>query len=69
MNTTTDCNGRRVSIGIRRDPDGTWSRNVWSGSVNVTDVRRYYGYRTREAARNGDISESPQDTNRRVCGS
>lgn len=62
--TNYDQNGNRVTASIRRDEDGTWSRNVWWGSGVVTNVRRQYGYRTRKAATEGDISESAAETNR-----
>ena len=61
---TRDQNGNRVSTDIRRDEDGTWSRNVWWGSGCVTNVERRYGYATRAAARAGDISETAAETNR-----
>jgi len=53
---TRDSNDMVVTMSIRHEPDGTWGRNVWFGRRNVTDVRRYY-YRTRVAARAGDISD------------
>lgn len=62
MSVNRDSNGNPVYMQIRREPDGTWSRNVWSGSGNVTNVRRYYGYATRRAARNGNISMHPGET-------
>ncbi len=68
MKTLRDQNGNRVTKDIRRDEDGTWSRNVWWGgglSQYVTNVRRMHGYATRRAAADGDISESAAETNRR----
>lgn len=64
---TRDANGNRVTKSIRREADGTWSRNVWWGSGVVTNVRRNYGYASRKAAAAGDISESASETNRRVA--
>lgn len=61
-----DQNGERLSKDIRRENDGTWSRNVWTGGPIVTDIRRYTGYATRAAAREGDISESAAETNQRM---
>lgn len=63
-----DCNGNKLAADIRREADGTWSRIVWAGFHNATNYRRYYGYRTRRAARAGDISESAAQTNRRLYG-
>lgn len=60
-----DQNGNRVTKSVRRESDGTWSAVVWWGSGNVTNVQRMYGYATREAARDSDISESATDTNKR----
>lgn len=62
---TSDQNGNRITKSIRRESDGTWSRNVWCGAGSVTTVRRYSGYRTRRLAEVGDISETPAETNRR----
>jgi hypothetical protein len=61
MKTTRDQNGNRVTKDIRREADGTWSRNVWWGSGCVTDVRRQYGYASRAAAERGDISGAEED--------
>ncbi len=52
---TTDTNGNRINLDIRREQDG-WGRNVWWGSGCVTNVRRYV-YATRRQARRGDISD------------
>jgi len=54
---STDQNGNRLSKDVRREPDGTWGVTVWFGTP-ATNVRRYY-YRTREQARQGDISDGP----------
>lgn len=62
-----DCNGRRIFADIRKEDDGTWSRMVWAGYHNATNIRRYYGYSSRRAARMGDISETPQETNKRAA--
>ena len=51
-------NQQVVTRDVRREADGTWGVNVWSGSQYVTDVRRYF-YSTRDAARKGDISDAP----------
>ena len=56
MTRTVNQNGEQISREIRREPDGTWGRNVWFGSGCVTNVRRYY-YRTRMHAVQGDISD------------
>ena len=53
---TRDTNGARIPMKVRMQSDGTWGRTVWSGRDHVTTVRRYY-YRTREEARDGDISD------------
>jgi hypothetical protein len=62
-----DQNGNRVTKSIRRESDGTWSANVWWGGANgfATNVQRRHGYKSRAAARNADISESAEQTNRR----
>ena len=56
-----DQNGRRVYKAVRKEPDGTWSANVWwgGGGKFVTNVTRFYGYRTRQEAKDSDISEAP----------
>jgi hypothetical protein len=53
-----DSNGTPLNRNVRREANGYWYVTVWFGGVNGmgTDVRRY-GYRTREQARNGDISD------------
>ena len=52
---TRDQNGNPVYMDIRREAGG-WGRTVWFGNHYVTDVRRHV-YRTREQARQGDISK------------
>jgi len=59
---TVDSNGESVYRSVRREPDGSWSAVVWSGHINVTNVRRQFGYPTRRHARAADISESAADT-------
>ena len=57
-----DANGRRVAKRTRRDPDGTWSSNVWEGGVLspvVTNVQRHYGFASRDAARAADVAVAP----------
>lgn len=54
-----DQNGNILSKSVRRDADGTWSANVWFGSPVATNVRRYYGYKTRKAAQESCISDTP----------
>ena len=61
-----DQNGNRVTKSIRREDDGTWSRVVWWGNGIVTNVERRYGYASRRAAEQGDISESAAETNRAI---
>lgn len=64
--STRDQNGNIVRKAVRREADGTWSANVWLGSgVCVTNLQRRYGYVTRAAARDANISESVNKTNRR----
>ena len=46
---------------VKKEADGTWGANVWFGPYdNSTDFRRYF-YRTREQARNADISHAIGD--------
>ena len=52
---TRDQNGNPVYMDIRREGGG-WGRTVWFGNHYVTNVRRHV-YRTREQARQGDISK------------
>lgn len=54
-----DQNGKPVYKQVEREPDGTWSANVWFGGAMgpATDIRRRHGYRTRAQARNADISQ------------
>lgn len=54
-----DNNGKLVSKSVRREADGLWSANVWFGGGNgfATNLHRRYGYKTRNAARNADISD------------
>lgn len=49
-------NGQKHSTAVRKESDGTWSRNVWFGAKYPTTVRRYY-YSTRRAATVADISD------------
>lgn len=58
---TFDQNGNALHKRITHDADGTWSANVWFGSTPATNLRRYYGYKTRAEARDSDISELPTD--------
>ena len=52
-----DQNRNPIHQDIRQNPvDGLWYTNVWQGTQNVTNVRRY-GYRTRAEAEDGDISD------------
>ena len=54
---THDQNGNPIHRDIQQSSiDGLWYTTVWEGSQNVFNVRRY-GYRTRAAAREGDISD------------
>ncbi len=62
MSVNRDQNGNRICMQIRQEPGGTWSRNVWWGTGNVTNVRRVYGFPTRKAARDGDISKIAGET-------
>ena len=55
----TDQNDRPLYANVRRDADGTWSANVWSGHYHATTLRRYFGFRTRREAMDADISEIP----------
>ncbi len=61
-----DQNGNKVTASVRREPDGTWARNVWWGSGVVTNVERRYGYPTKAAALAGDISETAKQTAERI---
>ena len=54
--TTYDQNGDVVCRDLRREPDGTWSVNVWWGSHIVTNVARQY-YSSRQSARHADIGD------------
>ncbi len=54
---TTDSNGKTITHDLQRAPDGIWWRTTWWGVHYVTTVRRY-GYRSRRAARAGDISDA-----------
>ena len=65
---TRDQNGNIVTVSPKLESDGTWSATVWWGSHPATNVSRRFGYLTREAARQADISETPGQTNSRVCG-
>ena len=52
-----DQNRNPIHQDIRQNPvDSLWYTNVWQGTQNVTNVRRY-GYRTRAEAEAGDISD------------
>ena len=52
-----DQNRNPIHQDIRQNPvDSLWYTNVWQGTQNVTNVRRY-GYRTRAEAEDGDISD------------
>lgn len=53
-------NGALLRRNVRQDKNGTWSANVWFGCDPATEIRRYYGYHSREAAREADISEIPE---------
>lgn len=55
----TDQNGQQLRKHVRQDRDGTWSANVWFGSAGATNLRRYFGYPTGQAARQADISVVP----------
>jgi hypothetical protein len=63
-----DQNGNPVHKSVRREADGTWSAMVWFGSGVVTNVQRRFGYVSRAAARDADISESAEQTNRKFRG-
>ncbi len=56
---THDQNGTPIHRSVRREPDGTWSANVWFGGGLggvATNVARYR-YLTRAQARDADISD------------
>ena len=55
-----DQNGNRIYSNVRQNTDGTWSVTVWFGFNPATTIRRYT-YRTRQEARNGDISDDVED--------
>jgi len=57
--------GRNPKARVRREEDGTWGANVWWGSNPATTHRRYF-YRTRQQARNADISHSGGKVSGRV---
>ena len=55
-----DQNGNPVHKNISRNPiDGLWYANVFfgGGGGGFVSAMRRYGYRTRAAAREGDISD------------
>lgn len=55
-NKIYDQNSKEIKVNLRKEPDGTWSRNVWFGSAPATNVRRYT-YATRAQAVAGSISD------------
>ena len=65
MKAARDQNDNCIYPEIRREDDGTWSRNVWWGHACATNIERRYGYKSRKAAMDGDISESATETNKR----
>lgn len=59
MTTAYDQNGAPLRKNVRRDGDGTWSANVWFGCQPATEIRRYFGYATRNDAQDANISVLP----------
>lgn len=62
-----DQNGKIVTKSVRKESDGLWSATVWSGSSVALDVHRRYGYLSRRIASQADISETVEQTNRRLA--
>jgi len=56
MQSVRDTNGKLIHRSVKRERNG-WGVNVWFGGATgpATEIRRYV-YRTREQARNADIS-------------